>query len=337
MTENANLSDLAARFFRNFQNSEPDEVSPLKLSGSARRYFRLRQGKKTYILCVSQNRKENSTFIILDRYLRGAGIPVPEIYWVSENGEAYIQEDLGDLDLLRYLHGPDNDTQKWRVIKEVIINLVKMQRLPKSEWQDKVEFPPLDRELIRYDFNYALTNFFSVSGCDYDEMALRRDFETLENRLMNCPEELWGLMYRDFQSRNIMLSPAPVFIDFQSARRGPGVYDLVSFAWQAKAGFSMKEREEIIDLYVNELKRANVEQAEDVRLRVGYWALFRILQTLGAYGLRGLKEGKTHFIESIPPALKNLKELIERYNFKQEFPELSELGDALLKETRYGR
>lgn len=308
----------------------PDEVVPLGESGSHRRYFRIFIDGKSCILCISSNRKENSTFIVLSRYLRSKGIDVPEIYKVSPDNGAYLLEDLGDTDLLSEL-SKGGCSRRQPSVKMALSRLVYFQNLPVDEWKSLVEFPPLDAELVTYDLNYALSNLFIPMNIDFDPIALEDDFIRLQSRLMSYPKELWGLMYRDFQSRNIMMfKETPYFIDYQSARYGPGIYDVVSFAWQARAGFTPVERQEILDWYFSEkIKKSYSGQPkflkDTVLSELPYWVMFRIMQTLGAYGLRGLKEGKEHFIKSIPPAASNLKETMALSGLEKEFPELNSL------------
>lgn len=301
-------------------------------SGSARRYYRLLTAEgKSRVMCVSDNIKENDTFISLSRYLRGRGLRVSEILAVTEDRRAYLLQDLGNRDLLWHLKN-DEGRRKVALIEIAIAELAKFQELPEEEWRDIVEFEPFNEDLIKHDFNYAKENFFSIVGVKYDEKRLDRELEQLEKRLMDYPREGWGLMYRDFQSRNIMIKEEEAWlIDFQSSRFGPGIYDLVSFAWQAKAGFSREEREEIAQKYVNARDpKGTTGLAGTVKREIDYWAMFRIIQTLGAYGLRGLKEGKRHFIESIPGALSNLAELMERHG--GEFPELRKTVDGAILE-----
>lgn len=301
------------------------KIESLRESGSARQYYRIFLDSATVILCVSSNVQENMTFISLSRYLYANGIRVPEIYVVSESYDCYLLEDLGDVDFLKLLSSPTREESLKSYIGEIISQLVSFQQLPPNSWKELVEFPPLDEELISYDCRYALDNFFRVCGKDFDEQVLMAEFGVLQEKLMAYPQSLWGLMFRDFQSRNIMISEKPYFIDYQSSRRGPGIYDLVSFAWQAKANFSDQERSEIVELYIGELKKKGIDEEEEVRNNLPYWAMFRILQTLGAYGLRGLKEGKKHFIESIPYALANLRHLLETNKLISLFPELYSL------------
>lgn len=327
--------ETADRLLRAIGQRHKEDIMPLKISGSARRYFRIFGGGQTYIMCVSDNTRENSTFIKMTRYFERAGIKVGKIVAVLESGDAYLMEDLGDTDLMSLIKTGKDCEELWSAIEGSILMLVDLQSLPEEEWKDKVEFAPLAPDLIKYDFQYAINNFFSAAGVEYDGNELAREFDSLEKRLMACPEEMWGLMYRDFQSRNIMVKEGrPYFIDYQSARKGPGIYDLVSFAWQAKAGFTVEERERIVEIYIKARAEKGKEIGTTIRKELPYWATFRILQTLGAYGLRGLKEGKAHFKESIPPALHNLHGLLES-GLNKEMPELAKIVGRLLEEGRF--
>lgn len=304
----------------------PDAVLALKVSGSARQYYRIFLGSESLVVCRSSNIRENNTFIRLSRYLKAKGLPVPEIYNVSPDKSMYVLQDLGDMDFLSVIQSGDQD-KIWRFIPVIVRDLVRFQLLPPREWSRLVEFPPLDAELIDFDLKYAVDNYFSATGTGYDSVALEADFRNLAGKLLRYPRHLWGLMFRDFQSRNIMMAPAPVFIDYQSARSGPGIYDLVSFAWQAKAGFSKDDRKKIIRLYAEEVEKAGLDKSP-IESNVFYWALFRIMQTLGAYGLRGLKEGKPHFIQSIPHALSNFREILNE-QLVGEFPEMQRMANIL--------
>lgn len=297
------------------------DITSLPPSGSQRRYFRVAAGNFHCVACISEDREENETFIRLSRYFKDKGLSVPEIYAVSEDAGCYLLEDLGATDLMGALLV---ECKPWPLIEDAIRGLVSFQWLPEGEWKDLVGFPPFDAGLVRFDLNYAFEHLIIPFGIKYSPTRMEEEFRTLERRLLRYPKELCNLMYRDFQSRNIMLGKDGVcFIDYQSARKGPGIYDLVSFAWQAKAGFSPEERLRIVKFYAAIIENI-VEGAFDAIMEnMKYWAAFRIIQTLGAYGRRGIKEGKPHFIQSIPLAVGNFLQLAEENELDAEFPELS--------------
>ena len=145
---------------------------------------------------------------------------------------------------------------------------------------------------------------------DFREDWLEDDFDRFTDTLLDDKSDTF--MYRDFQSRNVMLvNGNPYFIDFQGGRKGPVHYDVASFLWQAKANFPPDLRDELILTYLNSLKKYMDVDVSDFLERLRQFVLFRILQVLGAYGFRGYFEKKPHFIQSIPFALNNLRELLK--------------------------
>lgn len=325
-------------------------VEDIPQSGSARKYFRLffRNADlltKTVIACVSDNTKENKTFIALAETFRQSGLPVPEMLFVSEDYRLYVQSDVGHKCLLDILKHKKKEKSRYKEELEALVcrsieNLCKFQGLDENKWKDRIEFPPLGSDLIFYDFNYCINNFIIPSEVSYNDFLLQKELSKLSERLLAYPKPLWGFMYRDFQSRNIMLDDKEKqlhFIDFQSGRKGPGIYDIVSFLWQAKADFSNEERERYLSVYAN-LKEEQLPGAAEIILdNVSYWCCFRLMQVLGAYGLRGLKEGKKHFIESIPQALDNFADVLENTNLFTEFPTLSEIILTLHERKNHGK
>ena len=306
------------------------EILPLQASGSPRSYYRVKCEGGSVILCFSLNREENSTFIKLDRIFRANGIKVPEILAASEDLRSYILQDLGDVQLLDIIKREKLGIDRQGLIEGSLCQLRKLQFMPREKWIESVEFEPLGEELIMYDFNYSLSQFISRFNIRYDNNALKNEFESLKERLLDFPKELWGFMYRDFQSRNVLIyENEPWFIDFQSGRLGPCIYDFVSFAWQARAGFSKEDKQEMLQFYSRQLERVTENPAGILNENMPYWVTFRLLQVLGAYGLRGLKEGKPHFIASITPALKEFTEMIEENELQTQYPVLSNIINDL--------
>ena len=300
-----------------------EEIAELKGGGSSREYYRLREEGKTAVGVCGKEPIENETFIRLSGMLRANGVKVPEVLAKSQDIKYYLIEDLGDTDLLSLLHGE----QKMRFARKALECLIDFQLLPEDEWKDIVGYPPLGERLVKWDLNYFKYDFLKPFGIEFDEEKLEDDFELLGRELLS-KETASGLMYRDFQSRNIMVKDGELwFIDFQGARKGPMVYDAVSFVWQAKAPFSHEERENLGRYYIEKLKSRGLKDcpSEKDLLRM---AVFRTLQVLGAYGFRGLIERKKHFIESIPMAIANLRYLSENGTL-DEYPELKGISEKL--------
>ena len=282
---------ILCRLFEDTFGKSPD-ISQIAGGGSPREYFRISCQDVSVAGVLSEDVKENEIFLSLASMLRGESINVPEIINVSDDGKAYLLEDLGDTLLFGELKGEN----KMPLARRALDALINFQLLPEDLWREKVGYKPFSGRLVNWDLNYFKYDFLKPSGIFFDEEKLEDDFELLRTRLAS-EELITGLMYRDFQSRNVMVKDGDLWlIDFQGARKGPVCYDAASFVWQAKAPFTYEEREELTEYYVSELSRRKNLNIEKIREQLRLLILFRTLQVMGAYGFRGLIEGKRHFI-----------------------------------------
>jgi aminoglycoside/choline kinase family phosphotransferase len=305
----------------------------LQAAGSNRQYYRLTSSSYSIIGVKGESKIENQTFIWLAKHFLQKGIPVPQVYAVSDDKMCYIQEDLGNLSLYKYLDKSIStnsfDKEKREMLRKTISYLPKIQfegaqGLDFSYCYPQAEF---DKRTIFWDLNYFKYSFLKATGIDFSELELEKDFERMSDQLLKIDTNTF--LYRDFQSRNVMIANGePYFIDFQGGRRGPVFYDIASFVWQAKANFPQEVKDELIETYLVELRK--YMQIDDTTFykQLHQFVLFRTLQVLGAYGFRGLYERKKHFVESIPYAIQNLRTLLEK-----GYPEYPYLSQLLVKLT----
>lgn len=306
----------------------PAAVTKIIGSGSARAYYRL-SGPRQLIGTIGTSRDENEAFLYLDSHFRRYGLNVPEVVAVSDDHMVYLQSDLGDTSLFKLIQrdGPDNENVRG-LMRETLGRLPEMQFRAAADLDFSRCFPvtEMTRESVMWDLNYFKYCFLKLSGVDFDEAGLEIDFNRLADMIMAI--ENTAFMYRDFQSRNVMIcGGGPWFIDFQGGRRGPALYDVASFLYQARAGFTDTLRSELAGVYLESARRFRNFTTDAFRRELWLCALFRTLQVLGAYGLRGLYERKTHFVESIPAALANLSSLSQ--GMETHFPALSAAIRAL--------
>lgn len=317
------------KLYRDRFGREPEEVALLPLSGSARKYYRMSGAGEPVIGCLGTNLKENRAFVTIDTAMRAAGVNAPEVYSVSADGFAYLQEDLGGGQLFELLKPSiaagrfSPEEEGWLKSVMAALPLVQFGTGRGLDWG--VCFP--DREfnarMVNFDINYFKYCYLKESGVDFDEIALQDDIDTL------CADALapFGqtFMYRDFQARNIMMRDGqPWFIDFQGGRRGPVQYDLASFLFNAGTHFSKELRSSLEDVYIDALKEFMPVSREQFMEQYRLITLVRLLQEFGAYGFRGLIERKQLFIDCIPPAQKVLGELVA-----EPFPRYPHLTDVL--------
>ncbi len=301
-------------------------VSPLKVetlakAGSNRRYIRM-TGPKSVIGVIGTDRSENQAFIYLARHFAEKGIPVPAIYGVSEDEMRYLQEDLGTVALYNSLsHGRENsgayNVEEIELLKRTIRHLPHIQIEGAEELNFNKLLQPISftEQAAKFDLHYFKYCFLKTTDLPYDEVRMEADFEAMARDLVACAEGHVSFLYRDFQARNVMLKEEggtlrPYFIDFQGGQQGPIHYDVASFLWQASARYSQELRNELIKEYMDELSKLVDFNQDSLLQHLRLFVLFRLMQVLGAYGLRGYFERKKYFIDSIPYAINNLRQLL---------------------------
>ncbi len=299
----------------------------IQQQGSNRIYTReTDENGRSIIRVVGTNRDENRAFIYMARHFHALGLPVPELYDVSEDEMSYTQEDLGDTILFDHL---DNTLYIERALRALAH--VQVEGARDFDWSVCFPVPAMDERSIRWDLNYFKYCFLKGTKIEFSEPKLEDDFDRIVQVIMAQPAD--SFLYRDFQSRNVMIKDdQPYFIDFQGGRRGPTQYDVASFLWQAKANFAPALREQMIEAYLEELAVTGYGlRVTDWKAALPHFVLFRTLQVLGAYGYRGYFERKPHFLESIPLALKNMHEIFVNYpDLQTHYPYLYALSNDLL-------
>jgi len=316
-------SSLEELYLRHF-GCEPDSIVKLPVSGSNRSYFRLSGNAGNAIGVIGTNLDENNAFISLSKHFISKGINVPQVFAVSEDKMAYLQQDLGDVSLYdKVAEGRENGNyseSEIQILCQAVRSLPKIQFIAAQDLDYNICFP--DKEfngrLVDFDLNYFKYCFLKTSGVEFNEIALQDDFDILKDDLL---DDFGGtFMYRDFQARNILWHKDKLwFIDFQGGRRGPIFYDIVSFVWQASSHFQPELKERLTAAYLDSLTQYATIGDKTFHDKLRLFALYRTLQVLGAYGFRGLYEKKAHFIKSIPYAIDNLRQLLsqpfERYPY----------------------
>jgi aminoglycoside/choline kinase family phosphotransferase len=287
-------------------------------------------------------REENVAFIEFSRHFRRKGLPVPEIYAEDLSQGAYLEEDLGDTTLFEYLSAHrSGDTiapEAIEAYRKVVAVLPRFQVEAGRDLNYKVCYPraSFDRQSIAWDLNYFKYYFLRLAGIPFNEQALEADFGRLTKFLLGAPHEYF--LYRDFQSRNVMLREGdPFFLDYQGGRRGALQYDVASLLYDGKADLPPALRQELLDYYL-ECLGGFMDLKRDAFMEHYYaYVYVRILQALGAYGFRGFYERKAHFLQSVPYALKNLRWLAGNVKLPIALPALMEaLGSLSVSEKLQG-
>jgi aminoglycoside/choline kinase family phosphotransferase len=318
-----NIIDLFEQTF----NEKVSDFELLPQSGSYREYCRLKSTTHSVIGAWNNDLRENIAFIEFSKHLKKNGIKVPEIYSFDKKKDIYLQEDLGNTTLFQYITDSreengfsDSIIDKY---KKVVTELPKLQIIAGKEIDYQKCHPrsAFDLQSMLWDLNYFKYYFLKLAKIPFNEQLLEDDFQSFANFLLET--ECDYFMYRDFQSRNIMLhNNEPWFIDYQGGRKGALQYDLASLLYDSKADIPQPVREELIDAYLNELEKIHTVNKKEFRQYFYGYVLIRMMQAMGAYGFRGFYEKKEHFLKSIPFAIENLKIVLNKFSFPVNLPEL---------------
>ena len=321
--------DVLKQLFERHFRLPVERVQPLQgeLGGSGRNILRLAHRDLSAVGILYDVREENVAFLEFSRHFRGCGLPVPEIYGSELDAGAYLEEDLGDVTLFQFLSkNRDGDNVAPEVVeayRKVVAQLPRFQIEASRNLNYKVCYPrsSFDAQSIAWDLNYFKYYFLKLAGIPYNEQELENDFGRLTKFLLTAGRDYF--LYRDFQSRNVMLRDGqPFFLDYQGGRKGALHYDIASLLYDAKADLPPALRQHLLEHYLATLPQF-VKLAQEEFMRHYYAFVYvRIMQALGAYGFRGFYERKPHFLQSVPFALKNLRWLLDHVKLPIAVPTL---------------
>jgi aminoglycoside/choline kinase family phosphotransferase len=309
---------IVALFSRTFGQA-PATVSRLAADGSQRHYYRLTGAAGAPVIGAwGPEPDENRAFISFSRSFRDVGLPVPEIYAADAALGVWLAEDLGDTTLFKAVSSARAGTGDpfpgglVEAYERVIDVLPRFQVEGARVIDFDVAYPraAFDEQSMRWDLNYFKYHFLKLAHVPFNEQQLEDDFHRLIAHLLTADRDYF--LYRDFQSRNILLRDGqPWFVDYQGGRRGAAQYDVASLLYDAKADLPGSLRAHLLRRYLEAFsKHTHTGSRRFLETYQGH-VLIRILQAMGAYGYRGFFERKQRFLESVPYAARNLAGLLE--------------------------
>jgi aminoglycoside/choline kinase family phosphotransferase len=326
------VEQIFIRLFEERFGKPPASILQIEGDGSSRAMYRLiGDGMETAVGVVGPDRDENRAFLSYSRAFRSIDLPVPEIYAVDEEAGLYLEEDLGETTLFDAIvearaedPGADFPAAMIPVYQRILQTLPRFQVEGGKVIDYSVAYPraAFDRQSILWDLNYFKYHFLKLAHVDFNEARLEKDFRRLTTFLLAADTR--HFLYRDFQSRNVMLRDGePWFIDYQGGRRGALQYDVASLLYDPKAGIPEALREQLLEHYLDALHE-HLPKVDRERFRQHFrgYVLVRIMQAMGAYGYRGFFERKPRFLQSVPGAIRNIERLLETGFVALELPEL---------------
>lgn len=319
--------------YKDWKGHAPKKIEALPQAGSNRQYMRLFDNDGSSVIgVIGPSIDENKCFIYLAKHFRAMSLPMPQIYATSADSKYYLQEDFGQNSLYDVLSAARNNNFTYgeneeKLLERTIRKLAHVQIEGAKNLDFNQCLPPIrfNHQSAMFDLNYFKYSFLKTTDMPFDEIRLETDMQQLAKDLVGNEEEHFFL-YRDFQARNVMIGhELPHFIDFQGGMQGPLQYDIASFLWQASAHYSADLRKKLVNEYIEEVNTLLPHFDKETFIeRLHLFVLFRTLQVLGAYGLRGYFEQKKYFLNSIPLAIQNLRHILSN-DIVLPYPYLNEV------------
>ena len=327
--------DLIRNIFLQWHGSKADFIQKLPQTASYREYYRISFKDQTVIGVFNEDLKENEAFISFSNTFNELNLNVPKVLYTELDNSVYLLNDLGDVNLYSLIYAKKHDynssPELIDLYKKSLVQLQKFQIIADKKLDYNYCYPraKFDRQSILWDLNYFKYDFLKLGKIGFDEQLLENDFQKFSEFVASVKTDYF--LYRDFQSRNIMVKDNEIyFIDYQGGRKGALQYDVASLLYDAKAEIPNNLREELLNFYLNKLESDYGLSRTEFMKSYYAFVLIRIMQAMGAYGFRGLFEKKVHLIKSILPARKNLKYLLENGKLDFDIPHLHEVFENII-------
>lgn len=287
-----------------------ERIEKLHADASERNIFRIVTSQRTLIGINNIYTDENTAFIKFSDSFKKAGLKVPEVFGVSHDSQIYIEEDLGDMTLYKYSQtAPHRNTSD--LFKKALCDLQDFQ----IKGIDCIDFSycyqskEFSEETIYSDFDKFEVYYLSkIKNTEIDEELFNYVKEFLSELNSNSDKEYF--LYRDFQTRNIMVKENELYyIDYQSGRKGPPHYDAASFLYSGSINITEEERNFFLRHYIDSFSNKINLDKEKFKYEFYFFALMRLIQILGSYGYTYEKKKDEMMLKKIPKAIENIRGL----------------------------
>lgn len=320
-------------FFEEYIGEKSTDFFSLAQSGSARQNFVGENSNQKFIITYNENLAENESFYYFSQVFSALKLNSPQIFKISEDRKSYIQEFLGEHTFSEIIEKEGLSERVKTLVKQTLTKLFELQTKTENQidYSKTFEYENYDELPITNDLFYFKSFIADVLEIPYQKATLLKEFRKLTDILESASPR--GLMIRDFQARNIMVNnnDGIFFIDYQSAMKGPLMYDVISFLYQAKANFPQAFKQEMLAFYFSLWE--NTETQSELKKSLKPILLIRFMQVLGAYGFRGLIQRKAHFLKSLDQGIENLYQFSDDWKEMENFPELKKLITELKSQT----
>ena len=285
-------------------------VLPLAGDASARRYFRLRQGESTCLLMDVDPASGLGVadFIRMQEWLASLGLSVPQIFDADADAGFVLIEDFGD-DLFEVIVN-DAEINEGDLYCAALEVLERISAAEPPGWLPGYDLPFVQQEVD------ICTDWYvpgAAGGGSDLEAIVAGAFAKADAIERVC-------VLRDYHSQNLFWLPGRDelrrvgLIDFQDARIGHPVYDLVSLLGDARRDVGADAKARAADQHFAFFPG----NREEFAFASAFWGAQRNLKILGIFARLCIRDQKPAYLELMPRVWRNLSEDLRH-------PELADL------------
>ena len=290
---------------RFIQKNHLKDIVWLSSDASARRYARVKKGKKTYILMDSPLSEKPKDFMAIDKLLRRHALPAPKVYATDLRHGFMLLQDFGSISM-------SEKVKNKKVLDDFYLlavdTLVKIQRLITRK--EVAKLPP------SYDFmqqeNYLFIEYYAskvlkVKLPAQAKKEFKKIWERLFQQLFKLPQTL---MLYDYHTDNIMVQADNTLglLDFQDAMRGPVFYDLISLIEDERHPLPATKRRLFVQHY---WELCPVLSSPKYAQWLDVVAAHRHTRVIGRFALLAKAYDKPEYLKYVPNDWQFLKENIK--------------------------
>lgn len=268
-----------------------ENIEKLTGDASTRKYYRIWTSTTSYVACLDNpitDPNDEPSFLKLQRVLHAENVRVPLIIDKDLATGYILEEDLGDVTFLKDIAQISTKEEELDYYKKSIDLMAAIHKVDVAKYKNE-PFAQLsfDTEKLFSEMEFTKKYFLKMYlGLDVNTAGVEAIYKKLYDMCYMIASEPRVLVHRDYHSRNLMIKEdEQVVIDFQDARMGTPLYDLVSLLEDCYYQLNESNKEKLIQYYFDQYFKAFDPNKTFVQFKYLYdiMAIQRVFKAIGSF------------------------------------------------------
>ena len=307
------------KFFLKKNYIENSKIKEIKGDASFRKYFRIYQKNKSYILASAEKEKKSNilNYVLINKFLSERGINTPQVIdYDYKNGLALLQ-DLGDKTYLQLIRKSKN---KFSIYQSLIKYLIKLQRINFKTnifRFKKYNFRILKKEIDLF-FIWYLPHVLKLKNNSKIKKLRQLLLSILKNNFIKNNY----FVHRDFHVSNLMVNKEGSknkigIIDSQDALIGSRAYDVLSLIDDVRIKTSPNLKQKLLNYYLLLAKKEKNFDIKQFKKEFSILSVQRAIKIIGIFSRLFKRDKKSKYLKLIPYTWTILNKRLEDPIFKE--------------------